>query len=483
MKARTLSNKFVAFLLLFSLLITSISPAIYAADGDPDTVYLVASSPTVQSGDNFTVQVRANTAPANAALVNLTFNSSDISYVGYSLTGSAYNQETGLSLGTGTFTNSLYLSGGTPDVYGDILLLTLTFTANVSTGTSIIDLLGDSCTVATGICISTMAEDETISFTAAPGDTVDPTAPSALTGTVSADKVDLSWGASTDNVAVDSYDVYRDGNPIGYSSTTTYTDSNVSPGQSYDYTVRAMDTSGNYSTASDVFTANLPQSSTPPTETTYSDDQPSTTIQVNQNEVAIVTGKRGDITIACGLLKGTGTVGDINMNCGRVAPGLSPGLLNSGDVTYTGGTFEAELGGTTPGNGDGNHDQLNVTGTVDLGSATALSVVHWNNFRPALNNQFVIINNDGSEAVVGTFQGLAQGATITVDGITYTISYTGGDGNDVVLTVTNVPTTPTPATPNTGIQMIKDYSLITLVTSILALASLVYIKKFSASKK
>ena len=483
MKVRSLSNKFVAFLLLFSLLITTITPVVNAADGDPDTVYLVASSPTVQSGDSFTVQVRANTAPANAALVNLTFNSTDISYVGYNLTGSAYNQETGLSLGGGTYTNSLYLSGGNPDVSGDILLLTLTFIANSSTGTSVIDLLGDSCTVMTGICSSTMTEDETINFTAPPADTEDPTVPSALTGTVSADKVELSWGASTDNVGVDEYIILRDGIYLGYSTNTSYTDFNVVAGQTYDYSVYAVDASANISLDSNVFNATIPQTATPPTETTYSDDQPSTPVQVNQNEIVKVTGKRGDITVSCGFLKGTGTVGNIVMNCGKVAPGLSPGILSSGDITYTGGTYEAELGGTTPGNGDGNHDQLNVTGTVDLGSATALSVIHWNGFRPALNNQFVIINNDGSDAVVGVFQGLAQGATLTVDGITYTISYTGGDGNDVVLTATNVPTTPTPTTPNTGIQIIKDYSVVTLITSILALASLVFIKKYSASKK
>lgn len=485
MKARTLSNKFVAFLLLFSLLITSISPAVYAGAGDPGSMYLVPPTGSVNKDDQFTVQVKVNTAPSGIGDIHISYDQTKLEFVKYVAADIGYFTKTPVSFPSPGVVNFTVLNYPPDLASGDILIADVTFKALASAGSTDIGLPIDSCTYdkyELTTCLTTERIGATISFTAPP-DTEDPTVPTSLTGTVSADKVDLSWGASTDNVAVDSYDIYRDGNPIGNSSTTTYTDSSVSPGQSYDYTVMAKDTSGNYSTASDVFTANVPQVSTPPAETTYSDEQPSTPVQVNQNEVAIVTGQRGNITIACGFLKGNGTVGNINMNCGKVAPGLSPGVLNSSNVNYTGGTYEVELGGITPGNGDDKHDQLNVTGTVDLGSATALSVVHWNNFRPALNNQFVIINNDGSDAVVGTFQGLAQGATLTVDGITYTISYTGGDGNDVVLTATNVSTTKTPATPNTGIQMIKDYSLITLITSILALASLVYIKKFSASKK
>ena len=42
----------------------------------------------------------------------------------------------------------------------------------------------------------------------------------------------------------------------------------------------------------------------------------------------------------------------------------------------------------------------------------------------------------GADAVVGTFAGLAEGATVSVAGNTYQISYVGGTGNDVVLTAT-----------------------------------------------
>ena len=51
---------------------------------------------------------------------------------------------------------------------------------------------------------------------------------------------------------------------------------------------------------------------------------------------------------------------------------------------------------------------------------------------------FVIIDNDGTDSVVGTFEGLAEGAVVAIDGYETRISYEGGDGNDVVLSA-NVP--------------------------------------------
>src|ERR1051326_3225033 len=48
--------------------------------------------------------------------------------------------------------------------------------------------------------------------------------------------------------------------------------------------------------------------------------------------------------------------------------------------------------------------------------------------------RFPIIDNDGTDPVVGTFAGLPEGATFKAGSYTYWITYKGGDGNDVVLT-------------------------------------------------
>jgi len=149
---------------------------------------------------------------------------------------------------------------------------------------------------------------------------------------------------------------------------------------------------------------------------------------------------------ATGTLGGTGTINSANsvtVTGGTVAPGTSPGILNSGNVSFdSSSTLAVEIGGTTPGSTATSHDQLNVTGTVSLGDAT-LALSSFNGFVPSLGQTFVIINNDGSDTVTGTFNGLAEGGTITNflgSGLNATITYAGGtNGNDVVLTAVPPP--------------------------------------------
>lgn len=174
---------------------------------------------------------------------------------------------------------------------------------------------------------------------------------------------------------------------------------------------------------------------------TLSDALPATSIDVGSLSTVSITGTRGQVIVHDGgVLKGTGTIGDLSVYNGAIiAPGMSPGTLNSGNVTYDNTTtHQEELGGT----GAGNFDQLNVTGTVNLGSAT-LATSLYGGYVPVLNDSFVIINNDGSDAITGTFAGLAQNAEFTLaGGYKFRISYTGGTGNDVTLTSTYVPGPP-----------------------------------------
>lgn len=86
-----------------------------------------------------------------------------------------------------------------------------------------------------------------------PGDTTAPTAPTGLKSTAkTASSVSLAWTASTDNVGVSGYDVYRNGAKVAASpvSGTTYTDTGLSASTAYSYTVRARDAAGNTSAAS-----------------------------------------------------------------------------------------------------------------------------------------------------------------------------------------------------------------------------------------
>ena len=117
---------------------------------------------------------------------------------------------------------------------------------------------------------------------------------------------------------------------------------------------------------------------------------------------------------------------------GTHVPGASPGVfvVSGGYTLSSSSTLNIEIEGTDgPGMASG-HDQVDVTGTVDITGAT-LNVT--GGHTPAAGESFIIINNDGSDAVTGTFNGLAQFATVTLNTVDMLISYSGGDGNDVVL--------------------------------------------------
>lgn len=85
-------------------------------------------------------------------------------------------------------------------------------------------------------------------------DTTPPSAPGNLTATATRPTtVALEWSASTDNVGVVGYEVYRDSatTPLATlsSSATSYTDTTAAAEQTYTYTVRARDAAGNAASA------------------------------------------------------------------------------------------------------------------------------------------------------------------------------------------------------------------------------------------
>ena len=87
--------------------------------------------------------------------------------------------------------------------------------------------------------------------TASPLDTTPPSAPGSFAAdAVSSDEVDLSWSASTDNVGVANYELYRDSSLIASPTGTTYSDLGLSASTTYSYAIVAVDTSGNVSASS-----------------------------------------------------------------------------------------------------------------------------------------------------------------------------------------------------------------------------------------
>ncbi|MFI7697429.1 fibronectin type III domain-containing protein [Nonomuraea sp. NPDC049480] len=88
------------------------------------------------------------------------------------------------------------------------------------------------------------------------GDTTAPSVPGNLRSTgVTSSSVSLAWNASTDNVGVTGYNVYRGGTLVTTVTGTTYTDTGRAANTGYTYTVRARDAAGNLSGNSNSVTA------------------------------------------------------------------------------------------------------------------------------------------------------------------------------------------------------------------------------------
>ena len=156
-----------------------------------------------------------------------------------------------------------------------------------------------------------------------------------------------------------------------------------------------------------------------------------------RNSPVLVNAQTLDNKIGLSGLGGTGTVASTFIING----GVNPGTLNSQTGTLrTHGNLDIKqegivgikIGGTNPG-AEG-YDQFKVNGSVLLNNSV-LTPILFNNFRPAINDSFVIIDNDGTDPINGTFLNAPEGARIS-GGLNsaFSISYVGGDGNDVEIT-------------------------------------------------
>ena len=156
-------------------------------------------------------------------------------------------------------------------------------------------------------------------------------------------------------------------------------------------------------------------------------------------------GSATPLEIQGGSLTGVGVISGSVLNGGRLSPGGIPaesplGSIQIGaDYSQTStGALDVDLGGPAA----SQFDQLDVTGRVTLGGALNVGVL--GSFRPSLGDTLTIIDNKGTEAVDGTFARLDEGAKLTAGDYEFTITYRGRDendivdGNNVVLTVTNV---------------------------------------------
>jgi chitodextrinase len=87
-------------------------------------------------------------------------------------------------------------------------------------------------------------------------DSTPPTAPTGLTASaVGAGQINLAWTASTDDIGVAGYRVWRDGVQVGTSSSPAYSDTGLAVSSAHTYVVYAYDLGNNVSPASNPATA------------------------------------------------------------------------------------------------------------------------------------------------------------------------------------------------------------------------------------
>ena len=157
-----------------------------------------------------------------------------------------------------------------------------------------------------------------------------------------------------------------------------------------------------------------------------------------------VTGTAGSasadaVLITSGATVQTAGIGVVTLNAANVAAGGTPFVFVVDDDSPGAPAAGADYG------------QLDLTGTLDLTGGPALALSDLGSTGIAVGDVYTLIDNDGSDAIAGTFGGLTidgaavtdgdladgsldEGDTFAFAGRDFTASYVGGDGNDFTLT-------------------------------------------------
>lgn len=167
------------------------------------------------------------------------------------------------------------------------------------------------------------------------------------------------------------------------------------------------------------------------------DNKPDDYILIKRGEAVLLNGIRREVDILeGGMLGGNATLNYLLYVGGVISPGNnSPGKITTDGLNFgNSGVYKVKIL-----NKD-HYDQI----SVDLGvilDGGSLDLTYLEGCVIKKGDTFTIIDNKGTSPITGsltgtggTFKDLPEGAEITVSGVTFKISYVGGDGNDIVLT-------------------------------------------------
>ncbi|MBI2669679.1 MAG: hypothetical protein HYX20_00820 [Candidatus Yanofskybacteria bacterium] len=201
-----------------------------------------------------------------------------------------------------------------------------------------------------------LATSGDFTFTTTAPDTVAPSVPTSLSATaVSSSQINLSWTASTDNVGVTGYGIFRNGSEIATSATNFFSNTGLTPSTTYTYTVSARDASGNESGQSaSVGVTTQAISSTPDTTAPVISAVAASSITSSGATITWTTNEASDTQVEYGLTTAYGNPSVLNTSLvtahsqtisGLTASTLwhyrvkskdsSGNLATSGDFTFT----------------------------------------------------------------------------------------------------------------------------------------------------
>jgi chitodextrinase len=249
----------VIFVILFAL-VGSILFVFSRAAGTA-TLTLSPASSTVNLGSTFVVTVQENsgTEAVNTVQADLTYDQSKLQCTGVSTSTSAFSDiKVKADCSNGVINIAL---GSSTTKTGLQTVATITFNT-VGVGTTPVNFSSTSAIVRPSDYSNVLGTSTGGNYTIA--DKTPPSTPTNLTATaVTSSSVKLNWSASSDNIGVTGYNIYRNGTKINTSATNSFTDTGLSVGVSYTYTIDAYDAGGNISAKSTATSITLADTTAP----------------------------------------------------------------------------------------------------------------------------------------------------------------------------------------------------------------------------
>jgi len=269
-KSSLLKNHKRVYVVLTALLFGGIgSLFLVASHAATGAIFSVTpASSTVAMGTDFVVAVTedSSTTAVNGLEADLTYDQTVLQFKSISQTNpttqvvSPYNIPVTLTGGSGVIKIA---AGASPAVTGVQPIAYVTFTA-IAPGTAAVKF--DTTTSG----IADAATNGSVPYTTVSGsytvtDQTAPTVPTGLTASSqTATSFNLAWTASTDNIGVTGYKIFRNGTQIGTSTTPSFSVTGLTPSTTYNMTVLANDAAGNSSAQSTPLAATTTADTTAP---------------------------------------------------------------------------------------------------------------------------------------------------------------------------------------------------------------------------